>query len=359
MKRKIAIVTKIDLNNYGNRLQNYALQEFLRNEFPNYEVITLNNMYSLNKSKNSIDNILRRIKLCLMRIIKNKSSKRKYNFNIFNKKINISKRIYDDYHTYKRDRLDFVILGSDQIWNYNFDMPDIYFGKGLNCKRVISYAASFGISILPTEKEKYYNERLMYVNSISVREIEGANIIKKITDRESEVLIDPTLLLTSERWELECAKPEKMCKKKYILTYFLGSISSKTQKAINDCAAENDCEVINVLDCNSSFYNSGPSEFLYLEKNAFLICTDSFHSCVFSLIFNRPFVVFEREGENGNKMNSRIDTFLSKFELTDRRFDGEKITSNNLKHDYNHAYSVLKKEREKSLDFLKHNINNN
>ncbi len=94
----------------------------------------------------------------------------------------------------------------------------------------------------------------------------------------------------------------------------------------------------------------GPEEFVYLEKNAFLICTDSFHSCVFSIIFNRPFVVFNRIGTK-KSMNSRIETLLKKFKIDNRMFTG-KITEENLRYDYTETYKILEKEREKSRKFL-------
>ena len=92
-------------------------------------------------------------------------------------------------------------------------------------------------------------------------------------------------------------------------------------------------------------------EFLYLEKNAFLICTDSFHSSVFAILFNRPFIVFDREG-NGLEMNSRIYTLLDKFKLQNRMYDG-KIERNNLQVDYLESYDILEEERKKSSNFIK------
>ena len=76
----------------------------------------------------------------------------------------------------------------------------------------------------------------------------------------------------------------------------------------------------------------GPSEFLYLEKNAFLICTDSFHSSVFAILYNVPFIIFNRENSK-NLMNSRIETLLDNFKIKNRIFDGDRITQDNLKHD--------------------------
>lgn len=159
------------------------------------------------------------------------------------------------------------------------------------------------------------------------------------------------MLLTAEEWDKVSKRPKQLNTDKYILNYFLGELSEKRKKEINRIAKENNCEVINILDKNSPFYQTGPSEFLYLEKNAFLICTDSFHSCVFSIIYDRPFIVFDREDKNVS-MNSRIETLLNKFELQNRKSNGS-ITENMLNHNYEKAYKILEKEKEKSEKFLK------
>ena len=164
------------------------------------------------------------------------------------------------------------------------------------------------------------------------------------------------MLLSAAEWNKIAKKPKQIDKtksKKYILNYFLGELSDKRRKQIEQIAKENNCFIINILDKNSPCYTSGPSEFLWLEKNAFLVCTDSFHSSVFAILFNTPFIVFNREEKNVDNMNSRIDTLLSKFKLEDRRYNGKKITKENLKHNYTEAYKILEKERKKSEEFLK------
>ena len=160
------------------------------------------------------------------------------------------------------------------------------------------------------------------------------------------------MLLTAEEWDKVSKKPEQLKTNKYILNYFLGELSEKRKEEINKIAKENKCEVINILDKNSPFYQTGPSEFLYLEKNAFLICTDSFHSCIFSIIYNRPFIIFERE-QNIVSMNSRIDTLLNKFQLKDRIYNNNEILPEQLICDYTNAYKILDMEKEKANNFLK------
>ena len=148
---------------------------------------------------------------------------------------------------------------------------------------------------------------------------------------------------------------KKLEKKKYILNYFLGNLSEKRKKEISRIAKENNCKIINILDKNDNFYSCGPSEFLYLEKNAFLICTDSFHSTVFSILFNRPFIVFDRE-DSEVKMSSRLETLLNKFGLKNQWFD-KKIKNEQLDCDYSQVPQILKEERLKAKKFINEALN--
>lgn len=77
------------------------------------------------------------------------------------------------------------------------------------------------------------------------------------------------MLLTADEWDKVSRKPKMLKIDKFILNYFLGELSEKRKEEIQRIADENDCEVINILDKNSPFYECGPSEFLYLEKHAF------------------------------------------------------------------------------------------
>ena len=162
------------------------------------------------------------------------------------------------------------------------------------------------------------------------------------------------MLLSRDEWDEISKKPKKLKTKKYILNYFLGNLSKDKKEEIEKIAREENCDIINLLDKKSPFYECGPSEFLYLEKNAYLICTDSFHSSVFAFLYNRPFIVFDRE-DDLVKMNSRIETLISKFNLKNRKFNG-KITKQNLEWDYTEAYKILEKERKKSNIFLKKSL---
>lgn len=146
-------------------------------------------------------------------------------------------------------------------------------------------------------------------------------------------------------------KPENLKTDKFIIKSFLGDVSDNVWEELKRIAKENDCEIIDISDRNSPFYDVGPAEFLYLEKNAQLVATDSFHSCVFSIIFSTPFIVAQRIGGTMKSMHSRIETLLDKFEMPNRIFN-KKITADILENDYSKAHEILKNEKIRVNNFL-------
>ena len=151
-------------------------------------------------------------------------------------------------------------------------------------------------------------------------------------------------------------RPKQYTDEKYILNYFLGDMDLNYKKMINSYANKNNLKVINILDRDDPYYITGPGEFLFLEKNAEIIFTDSFHSSVFAILFDRPFVIFERNQLNHNNMGSRIDTLLNKFKLTERKFNNNMKIEDYIYHNYDEAYKILDAERKKSEEFLKNNL---
>lgn len=348
--RKIGLVT-INNSNYGNRLQNYAVQEELKKLENN--PVTIKNISLMNKKTNFLNYFLRNIKHIYKRHDFIDKKEREKFFIEFNKNIHFSKNTFNWFKLKDIKEYDFFITGSDQVWNPKYGrLTDFDLLTFTIPEKRISYAASFGVSEIGEQYYKKLESELKYFKAISVREESGKKIVENATKRRDvEVLVDPTMLLTSKEWDKVAKKPEQLKTDKYILNYFLGELSEERKKEIQRIADENNCEIINILDKNSPFYETGPSEFLYLEKHAFLICTDSFHSSVFAILYNRPFIVFDRE-DSHEKMNSRLETLLNKFKLNDRWYKGQ-ITEKHLQVDYTEAYKILDIERKKSEDFLK------
>ena len=80
-----------------------------------------------------------------------------------------------------------------------------------------------------------------------------------------------------------------------------------------------------------------------------MIFTDSFHACVFSILFKKDFWIIERSKQIG--MNDRIDTLLSTFNLKNRKLTYNKL--NNLQEcNYNDLDKILEREKKISMEFL-------
>lgn len=340
---KVNINTLSGHFNFGNKLQNYALQEVLKRM--NYDVETTF-YYSNNRIVEIIKNYIKYI-----------TNKRFVNFIKFDKKIKYSNNYAIKNKMYQKQVYDYYIVGSDQIWNVTLpSFTSLYLLENIPSNKRIAYAASFGIDELPQEYKELFSSELKKFKSISVRENSGKKIIDKIINNSDvEVVLDPTLLLSKDEWSKVEKKPKNCNCKKYILNYFLGELPETIKEEIQKIADENNCEIINILDKKDKYYNSGPSEFLWLEKNAFLICTDSYHASVFAFIYNRPFIVFDRIDKN-KSMKSRISTLLTKLEIGNREYNGKEITKENLKHDYSHAYTILENEQKKSIIFLEKSL---
>ena len=353
--KKVGIITIEGNKNYGNKLQNYALQKVISDY--GYEASTIF------QDRMSIRLVCRKLKDYIYLIIKPNSNR-----SLKNKREKIFKNFTHNYlktTVIKRKNIkqldsefDYYVIGSDQVWNPC--VIDTYLGLEIlnNCKRAISYAPSIAQTDVDYKfKEKIKNnftkEKIPY---ISLREETGVELVKKVTARKDvKCVLDPTLLLDKNDWKEMETKPKYLNDRKFILCYFLGELYNSRKKLINEFAKENNCDIIDILNPKEEAYYSNPNEFLYLEDNAYAIFTDSFHSSVFGFIFDTPFFIFSREGKSEN-MSSRLKDFINKFKLQDRYLEKEKIENLIVKHDYKESYKILDNERKKSIKFLKKSL---
>ena len=336
-KKSVAIVTLNGDANFGNRLQNYAVQEFLK-KF-DLSVCTLR-IYKKRKSL-----LFKFFKIIVLPFFD-------YRYHYF---CNFNKNVKTRYClTSSRKNYDYYFTGSDQVWNPYWIWEEMFLDFVPPNKRN-SISASIGTEFIPQDKQQFFFEQLKDFNNISVRETKAKEIIEDLTGRtDVEVLLDPTMFLTQTEWKSVMKKPKQIkSNEKYILNYFLGGLSDSNKQEIEKFAVQKECKIINLLDKNDPFYISGPSEFLWLIKNALLICTDSFHSSVFSILFEKPFVYFDRIDIVGEQaMNSRLETLFLKFQLDTRNFNGH-LTDDCLNVDYSYCKEVLEEERLKATNFIK------
>lgn len=345
--------------NYGNRLQNYATQEVLKsmgikaisikNADVSDRVAALENRIPQLRQIRSLTTHLTDLKDYINGHLKRNAN---YNFNRFNKRITYC----DDFiskNELKIDgtKYDAILAGSDQIWNTEFPFVSINSFLPFAHSRKIAWSASFGVNKI--EQNEEIKRCLADFCKISVRENSGAKIVKDLTGREAEVLIDPTMLLDSEQWKQVSRRPSGFSKREYVLTYFLSPKSDEAQECLVHIGKS--LLVYELLDMSDAVCRcAGPSEFLYLIDHASIVLTDSFHASVFSFLFNKPFLVFDRK-RAGHDMNSRIETLLSKF-CIERKRANSGLDNDIWEHDYTEGYSRLMLERKKAMQFLKEAI---
>ena len=347
--KKIAIVTITNSGmNFGNRLQNYALQHVL--ESYSADVRTIYSSKSV-RSSLFLSRVRRNAKMIL------KSCGRRRNFNLFDKKhIKKAKQIRYEHinENIFNKKFDVFIAGSDQIWN-----PEFHFNSGFEFltfadpQKRYSYSASFGLEDIPDKHKKDYAEWLKSMRSISVREKQGCEIVKKLTGRDAFLHIDPTMLLDAEHYAQMEEKPSAKLPEKYLLMYFLGEKKPEYTAFTEGIAKKTGLPVLELSEsAGSPLYNIGPQHFLYLLRHAEYICTDSFHGTIFAAIFQRRFTVFYRSDRN-SPMNSRIDTLLEKLRLQVRLYSALDIEDYVGDMNYAEVDRLVADERASAHDYLR------
>lgn len=359
---KIAIFTSTPLTtNYGGILQNYALQTILKQK--GHDVTTLDHQRHFRKANNTIRTILRIGNLMYNKYIETKirTLKTRKFLNLISQK-----KIYID--QIKENEFDVYIVGSDQVWRKEAYLdPDLAligflgFTKNWNVKR-IAYAASFGVSDwrFSEEQTKECSSLIQMFDAISVREDDGVNLCKKYLNIEAKQVLDPTLLLEKDEY-IKLAKVKKHGSKikNKLITYILDYTPDKIE-FINEIASINGYTVHNTNsltdDKKAPLYKRiQPSveDWLSAFIDAEMIITDSFHGTVFSIIFNKEFLVI---GNNERGM-SRFNSLLRCFNLEDRLIKIDKYDKKNIKPiDWSIVNEKKRKLQNEAISFLYRNL---
>ena len=328
---KIGILSLVLHTNYGGILQSYALQTIL--ERLGHEVYVFNKEQQYNKLKwKSIPKRLIKKIVGLDGVIFQESRYKKEAPIIcqhvwdFRKKY-IHEYIINSFEEIKNMNLDAIVVGSDQVWrpcyfksqwNAGIENAFLSFTQGWNIKR-IAYAASFGVNEweFSDQETQLVAEAVELFSAISVREDSGAKLLKKKLEIDSIQVLDPTLLLSRNDYVGLIEKANIGKSPGNLLTYILNPSSKKTV-FINEVAkAEN---LIPFSINNSNVKQTAPVEQRILPpveqwlqgfNDAKVVITDSFHACVFSIIFGKPFIVLG----NQERGNARFDSLLKLFNL--------------------------------------------
>ena len=335
-------------DNYGQILQCYALQKYLRDaghdayliKYKFNEVSPLG--IRLLKAFNPY--FLYRYVICKVtdkKIKKEQEINTRYFDNFKNKYINQSDTIYSSYKELKENYpdADVYIVGSDQVWNfsgfkkieksrYYYSFIDSYmlnFGKSSTKK--MSYAASWSMSSLSSELIEILKPLLKKFTYVSVREKNGIDLCKQCEYEKAELVCDPTMLLDAETYRnLYKSEVIRKQEKKYLLLYMLNNECDFDIQKVYDFAKDKNLKVVyvtgnGVLDSREKFSATIP-EWLYLIDNAEYIVTNSFHCCVFSSLFNKKYAALKLTGKF-KSMNTRLETLFEILNINQRFLDDE------------------------------------
>ncbi len=220
------------------------------------------------------------------------------------------------------------VVGSDQVWRGIYarwicSLPFFFlnFATPLERQNSIAYAASFGADKWEgNEYETSECKRLLAdFKAVTVREQSGVNICRSILEKDAMQMPDPTLLLNKEDYNRIIESSNTTSNDgNYVATYILDATEEKLE-ICREVAARMQLHHQCLMPVGSAkkrqerFPISVPQWLRYMRDCKCLI-TDSFHGCVFAIIFNKPFVCLG----NKDRGNARFESLLRTFNLSNR-----------------------------------------
>lgn len=357
MGKKIGIMTYwTSKDNYGQQLQYFALQQYLR--MLGYEPFLIQYDMSRDKEDVFVEKVLRKMFHCYKafvpgylrknmenkklqkkcdELIKNELLEHPRHFDEFRKKyFSVSEVIYFSYQQLKKNppEADYYMAGSDQIWH--FPLKSFRRAKSViraymldfgsdEAKRV-SVAASWGRTRIPEQWKTKLKPLLERFDAITVREDSGVELCRQCGE-DATLVADPTLYLNVENYRAlykdnEIRKP----KDKYVMVYWVNNGGTPPMEEVFRWANERNLSVEYVtangmIDQYNKNYATVP-EWLFLIDHAEYVISNSFHAGVFSLLFNKKFGVIKIEGHEKG-MNDRMKNLFYCCNVSERYIHGD------------------------------------
>ena len=337
---KVGILTLPLNTNYGGILQAFALQTVLENM--GHDVCVL--------EKRDRKTISCQLKDCVKTLLGKDGDRYLHEF----KRNNISVRYFDSFFDTCVLNLDAIVVGSDQIWRPRYFSPIetayLDFSEGWDIKRV-AYAASFG-----TDNWEYTSEQtrnctglIKLFDAVSVREESAVALCKDKFGVNASFVLDPTMLLRKEDYIQKLHLEGMSNSNGSLLVYLLDDTPDK-QKLVK--AVQENYGLI-PFSVNTATNGHRPSIQQWVKgfNDAKFVVTDSFHACVFSIIFGKPFIAYG----NAKRGMTRFHSLLKQFGLEDNLIQNsdEFIQKPIISYMNENTDCKLKNRREYSLSFLR------
>jgi len=371
---KIGILTLPLHTNYGGILQAYALQQVLQGMGHEAMVIDEEKQFHFSLKRR----IEMYVKGKVKRLLQGKNAiiyspeyykqlwaaRTRYTGQFVSE--HIVRRAVKDVSEISEGEFDAFVVGSDQIWRARYAQPFpgvgnafLLFSKGWDIKR-ISYAASFGTDNWEYNKSDTVNCSMMAqaFDAISVREASGIMLCREYLGVDAQQNIDPTLLLDADDY-VKLVKRNTPQSPGTLMCYALDQ--GKEVEDIVSCIAKE--KMLTPFYANSQTENhrltleervQPPVEqWLQGFRDAEFVVTDSFHACIFSILYRKPFVVI------GNKCRgmTRFESLLQIFGLEGRLVSSyedykQKVEELLQPIDYEPVYRILAEKRGEAIKFL-------
>ncbi len=356
---KIGILTLPLHQNYGGILQAYALQKYLTARGHQPWLINISHGSSFEKRiiKEILKAFIKKTQINLDRKI----------IRFINKSITPKTRFIElerDQEKIKNYNFQAYIVGSDQVWREEYcrNIKKKFFLDFTHNDPVkrIAYAASFGVDTWDYSPAitNDLSKLIKKFDGISVREDSAVNLCKKKLGINATVLVDPTMLLDiAEYKNLISSNSNSNRNSNKLVTYILDHSLHK-EKIINHIVHETGYQIHSISNEKKNFLNFRKSisisKWLKGFESAQYVVTDSFHGCIFSILFNKPFIAI------GNKKRgiTRFKSLLEIFNLNNRLiYDLEDINTPLIQEELdwkeiNKILAVKKKETDEFFELL-------
>lgn len=353
---KIGIITHYNVHNHGALLQLYALIKVLEQE--NNDVCALTFKKNFDFMESGIDkkyDISVKSLFWYLSYTYRIGLKRTF-FNIRKKNIldKFKNPLIGEYYS-KAENLDAVFIGSDEVFSIEAGINPFFFGIGVPCSNIYTYAACCGPTDLQIIKQKHMENLvkagLYDIKKLSVRDKNTFDVVRSLTDKNIDIVCDPVILYG---YSNEINLAERKIKDDYLLIYSYDNNMNDTEetKRIREFARKNNLKIISV-----GFYHKwcdicvdgSPIDILGYFKYAKYVITDTFHGSVMSLITNANFITKIRDNKN------KLYDLLTRFNLSERIIEDFDMIEKCLKTkiDYKQVNNVISSFRETSLEYLK------
>lgn len=257
-------------------------------------------------------------------------------------------------------KYDAIVIGSDKVWGglgkkyltYLFDWTPEY--KGLR----ISYAACSSLKSIPKYNKQKAKNCFDKFDALSVRDIHTQRLVRKVSDLEPTIVVDPTLL-----YDFKDFISSPIFNEPYIFTYILGDdIKGKGgYKTVMQSIKKRfgDIKIVAVVIADVSlfaekfadyvFYDASPCDWLNFIYHAKFIYTDSFHGCIFSLKYKKEFIGYY---SNSNR-SSRMKDLAIRYGLEENIISSTRYLPLTIASiDYNKIDTLIQVHNNHSRDFL-------